>query len=114
MFITSTTRELSPVVKVDDRVVGSGKPGPVTKQLLGLYQQRAQELTRGNCTFRLKAETTGLAYVASAFRRNSALGGSFWYASIGGHAQIRFRSPYGLSMRDTDGQTLFARTHGSG
>jgi branched-chain amino acid aminotransferase len=46
MFITSTTRELSPVVKVDDRVVGSGKPGPVTKQLLTLYQQRAQELTR--------------------------------------------------------------------
>jgi len=46
MFITSTTRELSPVVKVDDRVVGSGKPGPVTKRLLALYQQRAQELTR--------------------------------------------------------------------
>jgi branched-chain amino acid aminotransferase len=46
MFITSTTRELSPVVKVDDRVVGSGKPGPVTKLLLGLYQRRAQELTR--------------------------------------------------------------------
>jgi branched-chain amino acid aminotransferase len=46
MFITSTTRELSPVVKVDDRVVGSGKPGPVTKQLLERYQTRAQELTR--------------------------------------------------------------------
>ena len=46
MFITSTTRELSPVVKVDDRVVGSGKPGPVTRKLLALYQQRAQELTR--------------------------------------------------------------------
>jgi len=46
MFITSTTRELSPVVRVDDRVVGSGKPGPVTKQLLERYQTRAQELTR--------------------------------------------------------------------
>jgi len=46
MFITSTTRELSPVVRVDDRVVGSGKPGPITSQLLGLYQRRAQELTR--------------------------------------------------------------------
>ena len=46
MFLTSTTRELSPVVKVDDRVVGSGEPGSVTKQLLGLYQHRAQELTR--------------------------------------------------------------------
>jgi branched-chain amino acid aminotransferase len=46
MFITSTTRELSPVVKVDDRVVGSGKPGPVTRGLLARYRQRAQELTR--------------------------------------------------------------------
>jgi branched-chain amino acid aminotransferase len=45
MFITSTTRELSPVVKVDDRVVGSGKPGPVTKKVLDLYQRRARELT---------------------------------------------------------------------
>jgi branched-chain amino acid aminotransferase len=46
MFITSTTRELSPVVNVDGRAVGAGKPGPVTKKLLGLYQQRARELTR--------------------------------------------------------------------
>ena len=46
MFITSTTRELSPVVKVDDRVVGSGKPGPITQRLLERYQQRALELTR--------------------------------------------------------------------
>jgi branched-chain amino acid aminotransferase len=46
MFITSTTRELSPVVKVDDRLVGSGKPGPVTQKLLAGYQKKAQELTR--------------------------------------------------------------------
>jgi branched-chain amino acid aminotransferase len=46
MFITSTTRELSPVVSVDDRVVGSGKPGPVTQRLLTRYQQKALELTR--------------------------------------------------------------------
>jgi branched-chain amino acid aminotransferase len=53
MFITSTTRELSPVVNVDGRAVGSGKPGPVTRQLLERYQQRAREMT-----FRLKAEAT--------------------------------------------------------
>ena len=45
MFITSTTRELSPVVKVDERGIGSGKPGPVTRRLLERYRQRAQELT---------------------------------------------------------------------
>jgi len=46
MFITSTTRELSPVVNVDGRVVGTGKPGPITRKLTELYQKRAQELTR--------------------------------------------------------------------
>jgi len=45
MFITSTTRELSPVVNVDDRVVGAGKPGPVTQKLLARYQARARELS---------------------------------------------------------------------
>ena len=47
MFITSTTRELSPVVNVDGRIVGTGRPGPITRKLTALYQQRAQELTRG-------------------------------------------------------------------
>lgn len=45
MFITSTTRELSPVVNVDGRVVGSGRPGPVTTRLLERYQTRARELS---------------------------------------------------------------------
>lgn len=42
MFITSTTRELNPVVRVDDRVVGSGQPGPTTRALLALYQQHTK------------------------------------------------------------------------
>ena len=46
MFITSTTRDLSPVVNVDGRVVGTGKPGPVTKKLTELYHRRADEMTR--------------------------------------------------------------------
>jgi branched-chain amino acid aminotransferase len=45
-FITSTTRELSPVVRIDEHAIGSGAPGPVTKRLLAGYQKRAQELTR--------------------------------------------------------------------
>ena len=44
-FITSTTRELSPVTRIDDRVIGTGKPGPVTLALLQGYRQRAQALT---------------------------------------------------------------------
>jgi branched-chain amino acid aminotransferase len=46
MFITSTTRELSPVVNVDGKAVGNGAVGPVTKKLTALYQQRAEEMTR--------------------------------------------------------------------
>src|SRR5438874_2491563 len=45
-FITSTTREMSPVTRIDDRVIGSGKPGPITKKLLDGYRRKAQELTR--------------------------------------------------------------------
>jgi branched-chain amino acid aminotransferase len=40
-FITGTTRELSPVVRVDDRVIGSGRPGPITLQLLQAFRKKA-------------------------------------------------------------------------
>jgi branched-chain amino acid aminotransferase len=45
-FITSTTRELSPVTRIDDRVIGNGKPGPLTLKLLEGYRKRARSLTR--------------------------------------------------------------------
>ncbi len=45
-FITSTTKELSPVTQIDNRPVGNGKPGPVTKKLLDAYRRRAYALTQ--------------------------------------------------------------------
>ena len=39
MFFTSTTREIVPVVRVDDHVVGSGKPGPVTQRLRAAFAE---------------------------------------------------------------------------
>jgi branched-chain amino acid aminotransferase len=45
-FITSTTRELSPVVQIDERVIATGRPGPITLTLLDGYRRRALELTR--------------------------------------------------------------------
>jgi branched-chain amino acid aminotransferase len=45
-FITSTTREISPVVRIDDRVIAGGKPGPITKTLLDGYRKRAHEITK--------------------------------------------------------------------
>ncbi|HTI99603.1 MAG TPA: branched-chain-amino-acid transaminase [Dongiaceae bacterium] len=37
-FLTGTGAELIPVVKVDGRVIGTGRPGPVTKKLVREYQ----------------------------------------------------------------------------
>ena len=41
-FLTSTTRELVPIVQVDDRTIGTGKPGPVTAKLLEEFRRRAR------------------------------------------------------------------------
>ena len=45
-FLTSSTRELVPIVQADDRRIGNGAPGPVTRTLLDRFRSRAQELTR--------------------------------------------------------------------
>ena len=44
-FLTSTTREVVPIVQVDDRTIGTGKPGPVTLALLDGFRRKAQALT---------------------------------------------------------------------
>jgi branched-chain amino acid aminotransferase len=36
-FLTGTGAEIVPVVKIDGRVIGNGKPGPITKKLVGQY-----------------------------------------------------------------------------
>ncbi len=42
-FLTGTAAEVIPVVKVDSRLIGSGKPGPITQDL----ERRFHELARG-------------------------------------------------------------------
>jgi branched-subunit amino acid aminotransferase/4-amino-4-deoxychorismate lyase len=44
-FLTSTTREVVPIVRVDERTIGSGKPGLVTMSLLDGFRRRAHQLT---------------------------------------------------------------------
>ena len=39
VFLTGTAAEIVPVVKIDGRVIGSGKPGPVTKKLQHAFRQ---------------------------------------------------------------------------
>ena len=45
-FLTSTTREVVPIVRVDDRTIGSGVPGGITLQLLRRFREKADRLTR--------------------------------------------------------------------
>jgi branched-chain amino acid aminotransferase len=41
-FLTGTGAEVVPVVKVDGRVIGEGKPGPRTRELVKKYHELAQ------------------------------------------------------------------------
>jgi branched-subunit amino acid aminotransferase/4-amino-4-deoxychorismate lyase len=43
VFITSTVREIVPVVRVDDVVVATGKPGPYARRLLEAYRAQASQ-----------------------------------------------------------------------
>lgn len=38
IFLTNSLVEIMPVVKIDKYIVGDGKPGPVTKKLIGLFK----------------------------------------------------------------------------
>jgi branched-chain amino acid aminotransferase len=42
-FLTSTTRELVPIVTVGDRRIGNGHPGPVTRRLLDGFRRRTPD-----------------------------------------------------------------------
>jgi len=46
-FLTSTSKEIVPIVRVDERVIGTGVPGPITRRLLDAYRRRAREVVRG-------------------------------------------------------------------
>jgi branched-chain amino acid aminotransferase len=46
VFLTSTTRGVVPIVRLDNRAVGDGAPGPVTRELMARWR-RALECARG-------------------------------------------------------------------
>ena len=45
-FLTSSTREVVPIVQVDDRRIGAGVPGPITRRLLQGFRRQAHTLTQ--------------------------------------------------------------------
>jgi len=44
-FLTGTTREVTPIVAVDERRIGTGKPGPITQRLLSAFRERVAAAT---------------------------------------------------------------------
>jgi branched-chain amino acid aminotransferase len=45
MFLTSTTREIVPIVTVNDSQIGNGAPGPVTRRLLAEFRRQVAAMT---------------------------------------------------------------------
>lgn len=43
-FLTGTAAEVIPMVKLDDRVIGNGKPGPITKKLEQAFRKYVDSL----------------------------------------------------------------------
>lgn len=41
-FITSTLKEVTPISRVDDRVIGPGKPGELTRRLQAAYREKTR------------------------------------------------------------------------
>jgi len=37
-FITATNKKVLPIVKIDSQKIGSGRPGPITKELMGRFE----------------------------------------------------------------------------
>jgi branched-subunit amino acid aminotransferase/4-amino-4-deoxychorismate lyase len=46
-FVSSSIREILPVVRIDGEVVGTGKPGPLSRKLLEQYRARVRRAARG-------------------------------------------------------------------
>jgi branched-chain amino acid aminotransferase len=46
VFITASARQIVPIVRIDETVIGDGKPGPTTRALIDAYQRKVQQLVQ--------------------------------------------------------------------
>lgn len=47
IWLTSSTREISPVIQLNDRVISAGKPGPLWRRMINLYQDHKMAIRKG-------------------------------------------------------------------
>ena len=48
VLISSTTMEITPIISIDGRKVGSGSPGPLTRQLQTAFEKRISNSASGS------------------------------------------------------------------
>jgi D-alanine transaminase len=48
IWVSSSTKEVTPVVRLDGKPVGEGTPGPLWERVRGLFQDYKQRLMRGD------------------------------------------------------------------
>jgi D-alanine transaminase len=46
LWVTSSSKEVFPIVTLDGRPIGDGKPGPIFRRMYGLYQEFKQKVMR--------------------------------------------------------------------
>ena len=44
VFITASSRQVVPIVKVDEQPIADGRPGPITQKLISLYREKVHAL----------------------------------------------------------------------
>lgn len=49
IWLSSSTKEILPVTRLDDQPVGDGLPGPLWQRMLALFQDYKQKLRSGEC-----------------------------------------------------------------
>jgi branched-chain amino acid aminotransferase len=42
-FLTGTAAEIVPVVKADGRIIGNGKPGPITTRIIARFREMTHQ-----------------------------------------------------------------------
>ena len=50
IWLTSSTREISPVIQLNDRVISAGKPGPLWRRMINLYQDHKMAIRKGEAS----------------------------------------------------------------
>jgi len=50
IWLTSSTREISPVIQLDDHSITNGRPGPLWRRMIGLYQDYKSAIRQGDAS----------------------------------------------------------------